>query len=200
MAWQMNSEMIEMCSCKLLCPCFTGPEGEPDQGWCGGALVFEVKQGNIDGVDVAGCRVALCADWPGNFFGGQGTGRLYIDQRASADQRRELEAVFGGRKGGLPEGLFNAVISKWLPAKVAPIEISRGERITIAVGDVGKATLKPLTGPDGKPVSVQGMPAQAAFASPSMDLASSKGTHWHDPDMRRWEGDSGSLHRVSWAA
>ncbi len=198
MAWQMNSEMFEFCSCKLLCPCFVGPEGEPDRGWCSGGIVFNIETGAVDGVDVSGCRAALGADWPGNFFAGNGTARLYIDERASDDQRRALEAVFSGRKGGLFEGLMGAVVSNWLPARAVPIRITRGDALEISVGDVGNVKLKSLADPQGHPVSVQGMQAQAAFQSASMDLASSKGTRWMDPDMRQWEGDSGTVHQVSW--
>src|SRR5436309_16108704 len=100
MAWQMNTEMIEFCSCKLVCPCWLGHEGEPNEGWCSGGIVFNIEQGSVDGVDVGSCRVALGAEWPGNFFAGNGTAKLYIDDRASTDQRRELEAVFSGHKGG----------------------------------------------------------------------------------------------------
>lgn len=199
MAWQMNTEMIECCSCKLLCPCWIGPEGEPDQGWCGGALVFSIDQGTVDGVDVGGCRSAVAVEWPGNFFAGNGTARVYVDERASADQRRELEAVFSGKRGGLFEGLMGAVVAKWLPAKTVPFEVSRGDSITITVGDAGKVVLKRLADEQQRPVSVQGMRAQAAFQSPTMDLASAKGTRWADPDIRPWDGDSGTLHRVSWS-
>ena len=48
----------------------------------------------------------FAADWPN--FGGQGTARLYLDDQASPDQRRELEAVFSGQKGGLWKG-------SWVP-------------------------------------------------------------------------------------
>lgn len=200
MAWQISSEMIECCSCKLLCPCWVGPEGEPDRGWCSGSILFNIEQGAVDGVDVGGCRVALEAEWPGNFFRGDGTARLCLDEGSSPEQRQELEAVFSGRKGGLFEGLFGAVFAKWLPAKTVPIHVNRGETLDITVGDIGHVRLKLLADPQGRPVSVNGMQAQAAFQSPSMDLASSKGTRWADPDMRAWEGDSGTLHRVSWSS
>src|SRR5438876_596571 len=84
MAWQMNTEMIEFCSCKLLCPCWLGPEGEPDKGWCSGGIVFNIEQGSVDGVDVGSCRVALGAEWPGNFFAGNGTARLYTSMTGRA--------------------------------------------------------------------------------------------------------------------
>ena len=33
------------------------------------------------------------AHWPANFFSGNGSARLYIDESLSADQQRELEAI-----------------------------------------------------------------------------------------------------------
>src|ERR1700746_1830663 len=93
MAWQLSGRSMELCSCKLLCPCWLGPEGVPDQGWCGGALGFDIERGSSDGVDLSGTRVALAAEWQGNFFDGNGTARLYISDTANAEQRRELEMI-----------------------------------------------------------------------------------------------------------
>ncbi len=200
MAWKMTANMIEFCSCKALCPCWLGPDTQPDQGWCSSALVYEIKQGAIDGLDVSGCNAVLAAEWPGNFFGGKGKARLYLDAKASVDQRRELEAVFSGKKGGLFEGLMGAVISQWLPAKTAPIDIRRGETLSITVGEFGNATLAPFKDQAGRTATVQGTAAQGAFQSASMELASSKGTRWSDPDLRKWEGDSGTIHAVNWSA
>jgi hypothetical protein len=200
MAWQISGQLIEFCSCTIMCPCWLGPAPQPDQGWCSGAIVYEIAQGQIDGLQVGGTLVVFAADWPGNFFGGQGTARLYIDDRASPDQRRELEAVFSGKKGGLLEGLLGAVITQWLPAQTARIAIQRGATLSITVGAVGQVTLTPLVDPSGRPTTVQGAAAQAAFQSASMQLASSKGTRWSDADLRAWEGDSGTLHSFAWSA
>jgi hypothetical protein len=98
MAWQLSGRSMELCSCRMLCPCWLGSEGVPDQGWCGGALGFDIQRGSSDGVDLSGTKVALAAEWPGNFFGGNGTARLYISDAANAEQRRELEAIFRERR------------------------------------------------------------------------------------------------------
>jgi hypothetical protein len=84
MAWNMSGQLTEFCSCKLMCPCWLGATPVPDQGWCSGAILYDIEQGQIDGIDVGGSKVVLAADWPGNFFGGQGTARLYIDDQARA--------------------------------------------------------------------------------------------------------------------
>ena len=200
MAWRMSGQLIEFCSCDIMCPCWLGPDTKPDQGWCSGAIFYDIEHGQIEGTEVGGTKVVLAADWPGNFFGGNGTARLYVDDRASTDQQRELEAVFSGKKGGLLEGLMGAVIAEWLPTQPARIEIERGESISITVGDVGQVTLKPLADQEGRPTTVQGTAAQAAFQSASMQLASSRGTRWTDADLRRWDGDSGTLHTFAWSA
>jgi hypothetical protein len=95
---------------------------------------------------------------------------------------------------------MGAVIAEWLPMHPARIEIERGESISITVGDVGQVTLKPLADQEGRPTTVQGTMAQAAFQSASMQLASSRGTRWTDTDLRGWDGDSGTLHTFAWSA
>jgi hypothetical protein len=200
MAWKVSGQSLELCSCKMLCPCWLGPEGEPDQGWCGGGFAFDIGEGNSDEVNLGGTKVFLAANWPGNFFGGNGTARLYLDDGASDDQRRELEAIFSGHKGGHLEGLFGAVVATWLPAKSARIDIQWGDSPSLAVGDIGQATLKPIKDMAGKPTQVQSAAALTGFQIASMDLASSKGSRFSDPDMRAWEGDSGTLHKFDWSA
>ncbi len=72
MAWQVTGRSMEMCNCKQFCPCWLGPEGEPDEGWCAGIFAFDVQQGNSDGVDLGGTKGVLISEWPGNFFAGHG--------------------------------------------------------------------------------------------------------------------------------
>ncbi len=200
MAWKVSGQSLELCNCNMLCPCWLGPEGTPDQGWCAGAFAFDVRDGSSDGVNLGGTKVCLTAEWPGNFFLGSGTGRLYIDESASSEQQRELEAILSGRKGGHLEALFGAAISKWLPTRTAKIDIQWGDNPSVSVGDVGKATLRPIKNPMGQPAHVSGAMAQAGFNIDGMDLASSKGSRFSDPDMRTWEGDSGTLHKFNWSA
>jgi hypothetical protein len=201
MAWQMKADMWEWCSCAALCPCWLGPAGAPDKGWCAAAILYDIKQGSIDGVDVSGTKAVLTAEWPGNFFGGNGKARMYIDQGASDQQRLALEAVFSGKKGGLFEGLMGAVISKWLPSKTTAIDVQRGGTPAVSIGQFGKVTLTPFKNEAGQPTIVQGAAAQGAFQSKSMQLASGKGSLFSDPDFRQWEADSATIHdSVNWSA
>jgi len=114
MAWQMTGQLIESCSCNMFCPCwFTVQELMiMDQGWCAGAMVFRAREGNSDGVTLDGRTVVFVIDFPGpTMFDGNATARLYIDDGANADQRRELEAICSGNKGG-PMSALAPLIAK----------------------------------------------------------------------------------------
>lgn len=198
MSWEVSGKSMEMCSCKMFCPCWLGPEIEPDEGWCGGALGFDVQRGNSNGVDLSGTKVALQALWPGNFFEGKGKARLYLDESASAEQRDALEKIFSGKDGGPLEPLLGAVIAEWLPSQVVQLDIEWGESPSLRVGDIGAATLKRLKDANGQATKITGAAAQAGFQFASMDLASSSGSQWSDPGLRDWQGNSGTLHEFRW--
>jgi hypothetical protein len=197
MAWNVSGQAIELCNCNVLCHCWLGP-ATPDQGWCGGAFIFDIQTGSADGVDLSGKKVAFSANWPGDFWSGNGTARIYLDDSASTEQRRELEAIFSGKKGGLLEPLMGGVISKWLPAQTTKFAMQHGENPSVTIGNVGQVTIKPLKDQTGKPTRIQGAAAQAAFQIDSMHVASSKGSRWTDPELRTWEGDSANLMSFSW--
>jgi len=196
MAWQLSGQVLETCSCKMVCPCILGP-AEPDQGWCGGALVFDIQEGNSDGVSLSGTRTALAFDLPGDFFGGNGTGRLYVSDSASADQRRELEAIFGGQKGGAFAAL-GGVLSKVLPVQTASIQVSSGDNASARVGNVGQIDLKSIKTEDGKQTTIVNAPLNASFGMETSNLARGDGSSWSDPELRNWQsGGTGSISRFS---
>ncbi len=200
MAWTVSGRSVELCNCEMMCPCWLGPEKEPDKGWCASGFAWDIQTGESNGVDLGGTKVAFRADWPNNFFAGEGTARLYIDEAASSDQRQELDAIFRGQAGGPIEGLWSAVIGDWLPTQETSIEIEWGETPTIKVGSVADLTMHPLKDANGKRATVQGAAAMAAFQIESMELASSAGNTWSDPDLRPLEGDSGTLHEFNWSS
>ena len=120
--------------------------------------------------------------------------------RRCTRKRSTPTAIFSGKKGGLLEGLWGAVISSWLPTESTRVEIGWGDSPFLRVGSFGQATLTTLKDQTGKPTRIEGAAAQAAFQFASMDLASSKGSSWSDPNLRQWQGDSGTLHQFNWSA
>ena len=198
MAWQIRGKIVEACSCRMSCRCTLGP-AEPDQGWCSAVQSISIEQGNSDGVDLSGSRVAVGLQLPGDFFGGVELARLYIDDSASADQRRELEAIFQGEKGGVWAGLKDA-IGRWLPTKVTVIKVDSGDNPAFSIAGFGGTTLTRLKTSDGRQTTIENAPVAEAFAIDVIELASAEKTRWADPDMRSWEGlGFGAVEAFNWS-
>ncbi len=197
MGWQMSGRWIEACSCKMYCRCNFGP-AEPDQGWCSASLIFDIASGSSDGVNLSGTKAALSAQLPGDFMGGMDLARIYLDESSSADQRRELEAILQGKKGGVWEGVA-AGIRQWLPSKTAKIEINTGESPSFKVGDFGTGKLERMKTPDGKQATVVNAPLSGAFGVDTQELVLATGSSWSDADMRKWESlGNGAVVAFSW--
>jgi hypothetical protein len=204
MAWSLTADFTETCSCNMLCPCWYGVKElmVMDQGWCAGAMLFRVRQGNADGVDLGARTVVLADDFPGpTLYDGNGTARLYIDDGANADQRRELEAIFQGKRGG-PMEILAALVAKWLPTHTAKIDFQElGGTLTATVVGFGLIKSQRLTNEAGQPMTMQntGFTTALQFDDRAAQLAPSGGTRWSDPDMpRQFETKSGAVARFTW--
>lgn len=147
MGYMLEGDLLEVCDCNVLCPCWIGED--PDNGTCDSALAYHVRLGVIDGVDVSGLTVASAVKIPGNVLNGGWRRRLFVDDRASDAQMTALVDVLTGRRGG-PLADLAALIGEELQAKRAPVsfEISEG-RGTLRVGDQIESTMEPYRGPSG---------------------------------------------------
>ena len=158
MAWNLTADFTETCSCNMLCPCWYGVKElmMMDQGWCASAWLLRVQQGSADGLDLGGRTLAAALDFPGpTLYDGDGTARLYIDDGASADQHRELEAIFQGKKGG-PMEILGGLVSKWLPTVATRIDFQQqNDILTASVGGFGQIKSQRLTNEAGQPTTMQ---------------------------------------------
>jgi hypothetical protein len=98
----------------------------------------------------------------------------------------------------VPQNVLGGAISQWLSPRSVRIDVQQGESTAATVGDVGRVTLKRLKDGAGKQTRVQGAAAQGAFEIVAMDVASSRGSQWSDPELRAWEGDSGNIMAFGW--
>ncbi|MGH7318459.1 MAG: DUF1326 domain-containing protein [Candidatus Rokuibacteriota bacterium] len=197
MAWEMKMTSVEVCSCASVCPCSFGP-AKPDQGWCSGTTAFLVEKGHSDGVDLGGARWAFAFELPGDFLGGIDKARLYLDEALSEEQRRELQAIITGKRGGVPEGL-NAAVKEWLEPRIAPISIEVGDKPSFSIGSYGSVTLERIMTEDGKQTQVIDAPIAAGFGWPVMNVGVGSGG-WNDPDLRTWETlGAGNCSPITWS-
>ena len=68
MSYRLEGSILEVCNCRVLCPCWIGED--PDQGTCDSVLAYHFDRGVVEGVDVSGLTLALIAHIPGNVLKG----------------------------------------------------------------------------------------------------------------------------------
>ena len=103
MSWRIRGNYFESCNCDAICPCrrIDGvPGGRSTHGVCMGVLSWLIEEGAADGTDLSGLPVALAGRYSDDEPGSPWTWILYLDVRASAEQRTALEGIFTGRFGG----------------------------------------------------------------------------------------------------
>jgi hypothetical protein len=103
MSWQIRGSYFESCNCDPICPCrrVDGTAGgRSTHGVCMGVLSWLIEDGTIDGTDVSGLPLALAIRYDDDEPGSPWTWILYLDERATPEQRRALEQVYTGRAGG----------------------------------------------------------------------------------------------------
>ena len=199
MAWNLSGQLVEACSCNLICPCWFGVKElrVMDQGWCDGAQLFRIREGTSDGVDLGGRTLVMATVFPGpTMFDGNATARLYIDDGATQEQVRELEGIFSGAKGGPMERLGSWITNR-LPTQQVSIQIQEdGNSLTATVGDVGQVRSMPMTNEAGKPVVLENA---GPFRLENVQIAPSA-SRLSDPGMpRRIETKSGGVGNFAWS-
>jgi len=171
MASKLEGSILEVCDCKVLCPCWIGET--PDNGTCQSALAYHFERGTIDGVDVSGLTLATNVFIPGTPLAGNWRAHLFIDERASKEQETVLVSVFTGKQGG-PVADLAALVGEMVKIERAPItfEVNEGKG-TLRIGNTTEAVMEPYRGASGKPTTlvdsifstIPGSPAYVAKAS-----------------------------------
>jgi hypothetical protein len=152
MAYTLEGRLLEVCSCKAVCPCWVGQD--PDGGHCEGTLVWHVEKGVVNGVDVAGRTIAAVAHIPGNVLKGNWRAALFIDDGASDAQYQALLNVFTGKLGG-PVADLASLIKEVVAVERAPITFDvRTGKGSLKIGKDVEAQVEPLMGAHGEPTEL----------------------------------------------
>ena len=132
--WKITGQLEEACSCNAACPCWF--DSKPTKMTCGGGQVLFIEKGTYGKVRLDGLAIANMAQSPEGksmmeSFGQWNFSTNYIDEKASPEQRKALEAI---ALTVLPAK--NA--SQNFESKYAPITRKiEGKEHTITIGNVG---------------------------------------------------------------
>ncbi len=171
MSYHLTGDLLEVCDCNTLCPCWIGEN--PDNGTCQSSLAYRIEGGEVDGVDVSGLVFGVAVFIPGNVLAGQWRAVRYIDDRASAAQEEALLKLFRGELGG-PMAQLAGLVGEEVAVRRAPMTftVEKGQG-TLRIGDAIEAVMEPYRGPTGEPTklvesifsTIPGSPAYVGKAS-----------------------------------
>ena len=147
MAYHLEGRLLEVCDCRVLCPCWIGED--PDNGTCDTIVAYHFDKGAIDGVDVTGRTVAIVAHLPGNILAGNWRIVVYLDEKTTDAQRDVLLKVYSGQAGG-PVADIAKLVGEVVAVERVPIlfDVAEGSG-TIRIGDSQYAELTPYQGATG---------------------------------------------------
>lgn len=96
--WKITGQLEEACSCDAACPCWFN--SKPTKMTCGGGQVLFIAKGNYGKVKLDGLAIATMSQSPEgkSMMGSYGDWNFaynYIDEKASPEQRKALEAIAG---------------------------------------------------------------------------------------------------------
>jgi hypothetical protein len=143
-----------------MCPCNLSFDHGATYDFCRVVLVFNIREGAVDGTEVAGRTVALVADTPKVMTEGNWRVGVFVDDAATDAQLDQLVRVFSGQVGGPMAGLA-PLIGEMLGVERAPIEVvDDGLRHTVRIGEAVDFEIQdivPFGVETGEPVRFSGM-------------------------------------------
>jgi hypothetical protein len=147
--WLMKGEYLKNCNCTPTCTCDTIGFPSPHKN-CEGTLGMNVKQGNFGDTDLSGVKWAVNYYWPGALHEGNGTAEIFVDEKASPEQRDGVMAILSGQNGGALFEIFSQIITTFHGPYFVPItfEFDKDARkATMSIPGYVETESEPLTVP-----------------------------------------------------
>jgi hypothetical protein len=199
MSWSIEGTYFETCSCELMCPCNLSFDHGATYDYCRVTLVFDIREGEIEGTEVDGRTLAVIADTPKVMTEGNWRLGMFVDEGASDEQMEKLTAVFGGQLGG-PMAALAPLIGKVLGVERAPIEVvEEGLTHSVRIGDAIDFEVEdivPFGVETGEPAKLTGV-----FHPVASELTAAEAKRSNISAFGiEYEGKTGLSSAFSWAA
>src|SRR5579862_8473793 len=172
MAYDLEGQLLEVCTCKILCPCWVGEDPDGD-GTCQSVNSWHIDKGQINGVDVSHLTIAGLNHIPGNVLKGNWSVIYFVDDKATPVQHQAITDVWTGKLGG-PVKDIAALYGRLLAVEKQPILFDvKGGRGHLKIGNDVDAEMEPFTGATGEVTTlhdtafstIPGSPAYVSKAS-----------------------------------
>jgi hypothetical protein len=199
LSWSIEGTYFETCSCELMCPCNFSFDHGATYDYCRVTLVFNIREGEVEGTDVGGRTLAVIADTPKVMTEGNWRLGMFVDDGTSDEQMEKLTAVFGGQMGGPMAGLA-PLIGEVLGVERAQIEVvEEGLSHSVRIGDAIDFEVEdivPFGIETGEPARLSGI-----FNPTGSEVTAAEATRSKINAFGiEYEGKSGLSSTFSWAA
>src|SRR5215467_1051379 len=142
--WELNGAYFESCNCDAACPCiFLGP---PTRGDCTLLVAWHIDQGHFGDIRLNGLNTVLAVHSPGHMLQTKWKAALYVDDRATQEQRDSLTKIFAGQAGGHLASVA-ACVGEVLGVKAVPIDYrAEGKRRSISIKGMADLEIEAVPG------------------------------------------------------
>lgn len=115
--WRIKGIEFAACNCDWGCPCQFN--ALPSKGHCTGGLAMKIDEGFFGDTKLDGVVWGFCGEWPGPIHEGNGKFLIYVDESASAAQRKAIIEIGLGKHSA--EGTLLNIFNAMAPTKLEPV-------------------------------------------------------------------------------
>jgi len=120
--YRVTLHQMECCNCNHGCGCQFA--GYPDRGSCEFVIGFEIIDGRLGTVQLAGARGIVVCKYPGAIHQGNGKVTLFLDRALKPEQVVAVSAILSGQMGGMPWEALAATVTSFAGPVLEPIEMT----------------------------------------------------------------------------
>ncbi len=152
--WWAEGLLFENCNCTAVCPGHIHFSQRCTHEVCRGFWAIRFEGGRVDGTDLAGVDAVVVYEAPQVMVDGGWRQRIIVSDRADRGQRRAVEEVITGARGG-PWEVLARFVADALPTLSATLRIDDApERKAVTVAGFLESAVEAIRGRDReKPVT-----------------------------------------------
>lgn len=158
--WRMQGVEFATCNCNWGCPCQFS--ALPSHGKCEAVVAMRIERGHHNQVSLDGLCWAGTFAWPKAIHQGNGRCQVFIEDKATAEQRAALLRILAGEDtepGATVFSVFASTISEMHEPQFVPITFSVDvdkREAQVNISGVLEASGEPIRSPvDGAPQEVR---------------------------------------------
>jgi len=195
--WWAKGLLFENCNCTVVCPGHVHFDQLCTHDRCKGYWAVRIREGEIDGLDLAGIDVVIGYDSPQHMIAGGWTEIILVSEQATPAQIKGVEDILTGRVGG-PWAVLDRFVATRLPTRTASIRIVEEDRAkTVEVEGVLTSTVEAIRGRDrSQPVTFENMFNQ--IYAPSQVIARGSSSFQADSIVVETSGTHGLWSDFHW--